>query len=90
MTRKIWTHGFYTNSFNSESGQWELKRTDTDVLVATGPKASPLGVLGSALTRKEKAEAKYTKLKEQLDQARLKLEEAEASLAEVHQDEQEG
>lgn len=83
MSRKIWTHGFFTNSFNSESGQWELTRTGSDELVASGPKAAPLGVLGSAMTRAEKAQAKVLSLDFQLkaaagvrDNAQLQLEEA--------------
>lgn len=77
MDRKIWTHGFFTNTFNSETNQWTLTRTSDGEEVASGPKAAPLGVLGSALTRKEKAEAKVAKLEEQLAAAREKLEEAE-------------
>ena len=93
MNRKIWTHGFYTNSFDPEINQWKLCKTGTDEVVAQGPKAEPLGVLGSALTRVEKAQAKYTKLKEQLEEAQMKVQEADQKLIEaqsnLHQDDPE-
>ena len=83
MSSKILTHGFFTNSFNSETGRWELTRTGSDELVASGPKAAPLGVLGSAMTRAEKAQGKVFSLDFKLRAAEKAAAEAQIQLEEA-------
>lgn len=67
--RKQWRHGFFTNTFNAETGNWQLTDNRTGELEAEGPKAAPLGKLGAAKTRCEKARSKVKELEAQLIKA---------------------
>lgn len=64
--RKVWTHGFFTNTFNTETNKWVLTRTDSDVVTHVGTKAGPMGVLAQTLTKLEKIQTKRRKLEAQL------------------------
>ena len=41
--RKTWIHGFFTNTFNNETGNWQLRDSRNEALIAEGPKAAKLG-----------------------------------------------
>ncbi|MBT6143626.1 hypothetical protein HOH51_03900 [bacterium] len=64
--RKVWTHGFFTNTFNTETNKWVLTRTDSDVVTHVGTKAGPMGVLAQTLTKLEKIQTKRRNLEAQL------------------------
>ena len=68
-TRKIWQHGFFQNAFNNETGNWQLRDSRNEALIAEGPKAAKLGKLGAAMTRTEKAWDKLRNLERQLEKA---------------------
>jgi hypothetical protein len=68
-TRRVWTHGFFTNTFNNETGNWQLRDSRNEALIAEGPKAAKLGKLGAAMTRTEKAWDKLRNLERQLEKA---------------------
>jgi len=67
--RKTWIHGFFTNAFNAETGNWELRDSRNEALVAEAPKAAKLGKLGAAMTRTEKAWDKLRNLERQMELA---------------------
>ena len=67
--RKTWIHGFFTNTFNAETGNWELRDSRNEALVAEAPKAAKLGKLGAAMTRTEKAWDKLRNLERQMELA---------------------
>jgi hypothetical protein len=67
--RKQWIHGFYQNTFNETTGNWELRDRNSDALIAEAPKAAKLGALGAAMTRERKAHDKACTLDRQLFQA---------------------
>jgi hypothetical protein len=64
--RKIWTHGFFTNTFNTETNKWVLTRTDGDLVTHVGTKAGPMGVLAQTLTKLEKIQTKRQNLEAEL------------------------
>ena len=37
--RKTWIHGFFQNTFNAETGNWQLRDSRNEALIAEGPKA---------------------------------------------------
>ena len=67
--RKTWIHGFFQNTFNTETGNWELRDSRNEALIAEAPKAAKLGKLGAAMTRTEKAWDKLRNLEYQLQKA---------------------
>jgi len=67
--RKTWIHGFFTNAFNAETGNWELRDSRNEALIAEGPKAAKIVKLGAAMTRTEKAWDKLRNLERQLELA---------------------
>ena len=69
--RKTWIHGFFTNTFNNETGNWQLRDSRNEALIAEGPKAAKLGKLGAAMTRTEKAYDKMRNLERQLQKEKL-------------------
>ena len=64
--RKVWTHGFFTNTFNTETNKWVLTRTDGDLVTHVGTKAGPMGVLAQTLTKLEKIQTKRQNLEAEL------------------------
>ena len=64
--RKVWTHGFFTNTFNTETNKWVLTRTDGDLVTHIGTKAGPMGVLAQTLTKLEKIQTKRQNLEAEL------------------------
>ena len=67
--RKTWIHGFFQNTFNAETGNWQLRDSRNEALIAEGPKAAKLGKLGAAMTRTEKAWDKLRNLERQMEKA---------------------
>ena len=67
--RKTWIHGFFQNTFNAETGNWQLRDSRNEALIAEGPKAAKIGKLGAAMTRSEKAWDKVRNLERQLELA---------------------
>ena len=67
--RKTWIHGFFQNTFNAETGNWQLRDSRNEALVAEGPKAAKIGKLGAAMTRTEKAWDKLRNLERQMELA---------------------
>ena len=67
--RKTWIHGFFQNTFNAETGNWQLRDSRNEALIAEAPKAAKLGKLGAAMTRTEKAWDKLRNLERQLEKA---------------------
>jgi conjugal transfer/entry exclusion protein len=67
--RKQWIHGYYNNAFNEATGNWELRDSRNEALIAEGPKAAKIGKLGAAMTRTEKAWDKLRNLEYQLQKA---------------------
>tara|TARA_R100001443_G_scaffold27623_1_gene40868 strand:- start:158 stop:574 length:417 start_codon:yes stop_codon:yes gene_type:complete len=67
--RKTWIHGFFQNTFNTATGNWELRDSRNEALIAEAPKAAKLGKLGAAMTRTEKAWDKLRNLEYQLQKA---------------------
>jgi len=68
-TRKTWQHGFFQNTFNEATGNWELRDSRNEALIAEAPKAAKLGKLGAAMTKTEKAWDKLRNLERQLELA---------------------
>ena len=68
-TRKTWQHGFFQNTFNAETGNWQLRDSRNEALIAEGPKAAKIGKLGAAMTRTEKAWDKLRNLERQMEKA---------------------
>ena len=64
--RKVWQHGFFTNTFNTETNKWVLTRTDGDLITHVGTKAGPMGVLAQTLTKLEKIQTKRYKMEAEL------------------------
>ena len=67
--RKTWIHGFFKNTFNETTGNWQLRDSRTDALIAEAPKAAKLGKLGAATTKTEKAWDKVRNLQRQTELA---------------------
>jgi hypothetical protein len=67
--RKQWIHGFFKNTFNESTGNWQLRDSRTDALIAEAPKAAKLGKLGAATTKTEKAWDKVSNLQRQTEKA---------------------
>mgnify|MGYP005819657015 CR=1 FL=1 len=67
--RKTWIHGFFKNTFNEATGNWQLRDSRTDALIAEAPKAAKLGKLGAATTKTEKAWDKVRNLQRQSELA---------------------
>ena len=67
--RKTWIHGFFKNTFNEATGNWQLRDSRTDALIAEAPKAAKLGKLGAATTKTEKAWDKVRTLQYQTEKA---------------------
>ena len=67
--RKTWIHGFFKNTFNETTGNWQLRDSRTDALIAEAPKAAKLGKLGAATTKTEKAWDKVRTLQYQTEKA---------------------
>ena len=67
--RKTWIHGFFQNTFNAETGNWQLRDSRNEALIAEGPKAAKIGKLGAAMTRTEKAWDKLRNLERQMELA---------------------
>ena len=67
--RKTWIHGFFQNTFNAETGNWELRDSRNEALIAEAPKAAKLGKLGASMTRTEKAWDKLRNLERQMELA---------------------
>ena len=67
--RKTWIHGFFKNTFNETTGNWQLRDSRTDALIAEAPKAAKLGKLGAAMTKTEKAWDKVSNLQRQTEKA---------------------
>jgi len=67
--RKQWIHGYFNNAFNEATGNWELRDSRSEALIAEGPKAAKIGKLGAAMTKSEKAWDKLRNLERQLELA---------------------
>ena len=67
--RKQWIHGYFNNAFNEATGNWELRDSRSEALIAEGPKAAKIGKLGAAMTKTEKAWDKLRNLERQLELA---------------------
>ena len=67
--RKQWIHGYFNNAFNEATGNWELRDSRNEALIAEGPKAAKIGKLGAAMTRTEKAWDKLRNLERQMELA---------------------
>ena len=67
--RKTWIHGFFKNTFNESTGNWQLRDSRTDALIAEAPKAAKRGKLGAATTKTEKAWDKVRTLQYQTEKA---------------------
>ena len=67
--RKTWIHGFFKNTFNETTGNWQLRDSRTDALIAEAPMAAKLGKLGAATTKTEKAWDKVRNLQRQSELA---------------------
>jgi len=67
--RKTWIHGFFQNTFNAETGNWQLRDSRNEALIAEGPKAAKIGKLGAAMTKTEKAWDKLRNLERQMELA---------------------
>ena len=67
--RKTWIHGFFKNTFNESTGNWQLRDSRTDALIAEAPKAAKLGQLGAATTKTQKAWDKVSMLQRQTEKA---------------------
>ena len=68
-TRRQWIHGYFNNAFNEATGNWELRDSRNEALIAEAPKAAKLGKLGAAMTKTEKAWDKLRNLEYQLQKA---------------------
>ena len=69
--RKTWIHGFFQNTFNAETGNWQLRDSRNEALIAEGPKAAKIGKLGAAMTKTEKAWDKLRNLERQMELAQI-------------------
>ena len=67
--RKTWIHGFFKNTFNETTGNWQLRDSRSDALIAEAPRAAKLGKLGAATTKTEKAWDKVRNLQRQTELA---------------------
>ena len=84
--RKTWIHGFFQNTFNAETGNWELRDSRNEALVAEAPKAAKLGKLGAAMTRTEKAWDKVRNLERQLELAQAAYSKAHRVMSDLSLD----
>jgi len=66
MTKRIWTHGLFQNTFNADTNTWTLTRISDESIISSGPKAAPLGKIGQTLTKLEKTQSKRAKLEAEL------------------------
>lgn len=85
-TRRQWIHGFFLNTFNNETGNWELRDSRNEALIAEGPKAEKLGKLGAAMTRTEKAWDKLRNLERQMEKAQLAYSQAHRVMSNLQLD----
>ena len=69
--RKQWIHGYFNNAFNEATGNWELRDSRNEALIAEGPKAAKIGKLGAAMTKNEKAWDKLRNLERQMELAQI-------------------
>ena len=84
--RKTWIHGFFKNTFNETTGNWQLRDSRTDALIAEAPKAAKLGKLGAATTKTEKAWDKVRTLQYQTEKAIQAYNKAHRVMLDVQQD----
>jgi hypothetical protein len=84
--RKTWIHGFFKNTFNESTGNWQLRDSRTDALIAEAPKAAKLGKLGAATTKTEKAWDKVRNLQRQSELAILAYNKAHRQMLDIEQD----
>ena len=84
--RKTWIHGFFQNTFNAETGNWELRDSRNEALIAEAPKAAKLGKLGAAMTRSEKAWDKVRNLERQLELAQAAYSKAHRVMSDLSLD----
>ena len=84
--RKTWIHGFFKNTFNETTGNWQLRDSRTDALIAEAPKAAKLGKLGAATTKTEKAWDKVRTLQRQTEKAIQAYNKAHRVMLDVQQD----
>jgi hypothetical protein len=84
--RKTWIHGFFQNTFNNETGKWQLRDSRTDALIAEAPKAAKLGKLGAATTKTQKAWDKVRNLQRQSELAILAYNKAHRQMLDLEQD----
>ena len=84
--RKTWIHGFFKNTFNETTGNWQLRDSRTDALIAEAPKAAKLGKLGAATTKTEKAWDKVRNLQRQSELAILAYNKAHRQMLDIEQD----
>ena len=84
--RKQWIHGFFKNTFNETTGNWQLRDSRTDALIAEAPKAAKLGKLGAATTKTEKAWDKVRTLQYQTEKAIQAYNKAHRVMLDVQQD----
>jgi len=84
--RKTWIHGFFKNTFNESTGNWQLRDSRTDALIAEAPKAAKLGKLGAATTKTEKAWDKVRTLQYQTEKAIQAYNKAHRVMLDVQQD----
>ena len=84
--RKTWIHGFFQNTFNNETGNWQLRDSRNEALIAEAPKAAKLGKLGAAMTRTEKAYDKMRNLERQLEMAQSAYSKAHRKMTDLSLD----
>ena len=84
--RKTWIHGFFQNTFNAETGNWQLRDSRNEALIAEGPKAAKIGKLGAAMTRSEKAWDKVRNLERQLELAQAAYSKAHRVMSDLSLD----
>ena len=84
--RKTWIHGFFQNTFNAETGNWQLRDSRNEALIAEGPKAAKLGKLGAAMTRTEKAWDKLRNLERQMELAQRAYNQAHRVMTDLQLD----
>ena len=41
--RKTWIHGFFQITYNAETGNWQLRDSRNEALIAEGPNAAKRG-----------------------------------------------
>ena len=84
--RKTWIHGFFTNTFNAETGNWQLRDSRNEALIAEGPKAAKIGKLGAAMTKNEKAWDKLRNLERQMELAQIAYSKAHRVMSDLQLD----